>query len=280
MGYVVRPSGEHAEAQVCACVPECSRCNSTGRVVVEEGNIRKVGRCRCQMLPDRVRLFNHAHIPARHAASSFMNFDLESDPAVMPTFMAAMSWVREYQPHQENQGLIFWGLVGRGKTHLLCATLRQVIFEHGVPARFVEFSRLLGDLKAGYSEGRSDAPLLDDLSDVPVLGIDELGKGRLSEWELTIIDEVVSRRYNTMGCLLGTTNYRPHDPTGTPPPNLAMPEFEQQTLGDRVGWRVYSRLKQMSLFVQTRGQDYRSIKSKPSRQAQPRLPPISGGQPR
>jgi len=205
---------------------------------------------------DRIRLFNAANIPSRHAQSSLLTFDRDIEGA-MPGFFAAANWVNEYQPGQENKGLVFWGHVGRGKTHLLVATVRQLIFQHGVQVRFVEFSRLLSTLKEGYSSGKSDGPLLSDLSTIPVLAIDEIGKGRLSEWELTIIDEVISRRYNAMGCVLGTTNYQPARPTGNAPPNLAKPEFDRQSLGDRVGWRVHSRLNQMCLFVQARGDDYR-----------------------
>ncbi len=262
MGYVVKPSGEYAMAEVCACVPECARCGGTGRLVVERDGVQQIGRCLCQKLPDRIRLFNTAQIPARHARSSFVNFEI-SDASVIRAFGEAQKWVADYIPGAENRGMIFWGMVGRGKTHLLVATLRSLVFTHGVQVRFVEFSRLLSTLKEGYSTGRSDTSLLTDLSTIPVLGIDELGKGRLSEWELTNIEEVVSRRYNAMGTLLGTTNYRPAEPTGAPPPNLAKPEFERQTLGDRVGWRVFSRLKQMSMFVQTRGQDYRQTAQQP-----------------
>lgn len=266
MGYVVRPKNNLAQAEVCTCVPKCTRCDGTGRMLVTANDTVQVGRCRCQMLPDRIRLFNAANIPARHFSSSFMSFDTTAE-GVMPTFFAAMSWVQDYKPGKENKGLIFWGAVGRGKTHLLVATLQQLIFDHGVSARFVEFSRLLGQLKESYSAGQSDAAILQELIDVPVLCIDELGKGRMSDWELTIIDEVVSRRYNSVGCLLGTSNYRPGAPTGAPPPNLARPEFESQTLGDRVGWRVFSRLQQMCSFVQTRGQDYRRLGGRNTRMA-------------
>ncbi len=272
-GYVVRPRGEFAVAELCVCIPECPRCGGTGRVAVRSEGVTRVGRCRCQMRTDRIRLFNGAEIPARHAKSSFMSFDIASDGAVIPAFGAARSWVEDFTPGEENQGLVLWGPVGRGKTHLLIATLRELVFKHGIQVRFVEFSRLLSILKEGYSSGRSDAPILSMLATIPVLGIDELGKGRLSEWELTIIDEVISRRYNAMGCMVGTTNYRPASPTGNSAPNLAMPEFEKQTLGDRVGWRVFSRLQQMCLFVQARGQDYRQLAGR-SRRA--RLKPVGG----
>ena len=261
--FIVKPRGEFALAEVCACVPHCKRCNGTGRVVIERNGVRQVGRCRCQKLPDRIRLFNLAQIPARHSRSSFQTFDYMADPSVIPAFGEAQKWAQDFVPGEDNRGLIFWGMVGRGKTHLLIATLRELIFRHGVAVRFVEFSRLLSILKENYSRGRSDSEMLNELVTIPVLGIDELGKGRMSEWELTIIDEVVSRRYNAMGCMLGTTNYRPGEPTGTGSPNLALPTIPKQTLGDRVGSRVYSRMEQMTSFVQTRGQDYRKRKGYP-----------------
>ena len=91
-----------------------------------------------------------------------------------------------------------------------------------------------------------------------MLGIDELGKGRMTDWELSVIDELVSRRYNAMACTLGTTNFLPGPPkgalTGTPDGRHA------QTLGDRVGQRVYSRLREMGEFIEVGGADYREFK--------------------
>ena len=96
--------------------------------------------------------------------------------------------------------------------------------------------------------------MLTELAEVEVLAIDELGKGRLSDWELTIIDEVVSRRYNAMGCTpLATTNYVPGNSNGRSAPNLSTTQTSGQTLGDRVGDRVYSRLLQLVDFVEVAG---------------------------
>jgi DNA replication protein DnaC len=167
------------------------------------------------------------------------------------------AFVDGFDPTRENRGLVLHGDVGRGKTHLLVAILRELIFQHGVQVRFIEISRLLSLLKEGYSAGRSDAGLLGELGNVDVLAIDELGKGRLSDWELTIIDEVVSRRYNGMGCTLATTNYAPGDPSDTPVMNLATQTQTRQNLGDRVGERVYSRLLQLVDFLHVEGRDHR-----------------------
>jgi DNA replication protein DnaC len=262
--YRIVPRGEFAYAEELSR-PTCPICNGTGHARTEVDGVITMGRCRCQMLPDRIHLFNQAAIPARYMGATFLSFAQtpdgrlkELDPSAIRAMGRASQWVEAYKPAEANQGLVLYGDVGRGKTHLLIATVRELIFAHGVPARFIEFSRLLSSLKAGYSEGRSDSELLNELAEVPVLAIDELGKGRLSDWELTIIDEVISRRYNGMGCTLATTNYAPGIPSGAAPPNLATTKQTTQTLGDRVGDRVYSRLTQVVEFVELAGRDHRA----------------------
>jgi len=149
------------------------------------------------------------------------------------------------------------GPVGRGKTHLLAALLRDIVFEHGVAVHYVEFSGLLGELKEGYDRGKGDSQLLSELADIKILAIDELGKGRVTDWELSIIDEVVNRRYNGMRCTLGASNYDPRPASGVREVNLALVDASRQTLGDRVGDRVYSRLSQMCEFIEVSGPDMR-----------------------
>jgi DNA replication protein DnaC len=262
--YRVIPKGEMAVAEALAR-PNCPMCNGSGHARSEIEGVITMGRCRCQMLADRVHLFNLACIPARYVSATFISFAQTPDgqfkelhPSAIRALGYASQWVADFNPAEANRGMVLHGEVGRGKTHLLIATIRDLIFTHGVPARFIEFSRLLSSLKAGYSEGRSDAPLLTELAEIPVLAIDELGKGRLSDWELTIIDEVISRRYNGMGCTLATSNYAPGEPSGAAPPNLATVTQSSQTLGDRVGDRVHSRLLQLVDFVELAGQDHRN----------------------
>jgi DNA replication protein DnaC len=261
-GIVVLGGGgaEFARAEVCNCVSECPRCGGSGRVSVLEDGRSAVARCRCQILPDRAGLFNHAKIPSRHAGSTFLSFNKDVEGVALG-FIKAFSWLEAFKPETENRGLVLWGKVGRGKTHLLVALLRELMFRHGVETRFIEFSRLLLLLKEGYQAGVSDAPVLSEISEVPILAIDELGKGRLTDWELRVIDDVVSRRYNAMTCTLFTTNYIPGALSGASPPNLATTSELTQNLGDRVGERVYSRLREMGTFVELGGPDYRELRA-------------------
>ena len=149
-----------------------------------------------------------------------------------------------------------YGDVGRGKTHLMVAVLRDLVFLHGVSVRFVEFSHLLADLKTGFGRGEGSASKLDPLVDVEVLGIDELGKGRQTEFEGTVLDELVTRRYNAARTIVASTNYEPKPATGRAAPNLA--GTARVALVDRVGDRVFSRLEEMCDFIPIRGSDYRT----------------------
>ena len=177
----------------------------------------------------------------------------------MPALQSTSKWLQDFDPKTENPGLFLYGDVGRGKTHLLVGLVRALILEKGVAARFMEFSRLLGVLKEGFSAGRSGTDLMSELAEVPVLAIDELGKGRMTDWELTVIDEIVSRRYNAMRCTLATTNYEPAAPTGAQIGNPALLAGPAQTLGDRVGERVWSRIREMGIFVPVKGKDFREL---------------------
>lgn len=173
------------------------------------------------------------------------------------------TWIEDYQPHQENRGMVLHGKVGRGKTHLMVAMLRELVFRHGITVRFVEFSHLLADLKSGFDQKLGMARLIDPLVAVDVLAIDELGKGRNTEFEGTVLDELISRRYNSAATILATTNYSPDiKPTGRAVANsaaVAMGTKSAPSLSDRVGARVHSRLQEMCDFLPVDGLDHREL---------------------
>jgi DNA replication protein DnaC len=206
------------------------------------------------VLAQRVKAFREAKIPARHFKSTRQNWDPSGTRT--QAFMAVNGYIKAWDPEVDNRGLVLYGDVGRGKTHLLVALLRDLIFLEGVTARFVEFSHLVGDIKAGFDVGQGTHALLDPLVRVDVLAIDELGKGRNTEFEGTIVDELVSRRYNAASVILATTNYEPGNATGQAAANFAA-KNAAPSLVDRVGDRVYSRLREMCDFVKCAGTDYR-----------------------
>lgn len=255
-GYLVVRDGEVARAATCGCTGVCPICRDSGWVAVSSERRARRTRCDCQRLVARIRAFNEARIPARHADSTRARFE-PAGPS-MQGFVAVNKYLEAYRPGEENRGLILFGDVGRGKTHLLVALLRDLVFRRGITGRFVEFSHLVGDLKAGFDLGRGTHELLDPLVRVEVLAIDELGKGRNTEFEGTVVDELVSRRYNAAATILATTNFAP-GASGHGVGNAADPSRTLPMLADRLGDRVYSRLRETCDFVECRGDDWREL---------------------
>ena len=139
--------------------PLCPQCGGSGYARTEVDGIVTMGRCRCQMLPDRIRLFNQAGIPSRYINSTFVSFAQtpdgqlkDLDPSGIRALGVCSQFVDAYLQGALNKGLVLHGDVGRGKTHLMIAIIRELIFRHGIPCRFIEFTRLLSMLKEGYSQ--------------------------------------------------------------------------------------------------------------------------------
>ncbi len=255
-GHVIRPVGEAAQAVLCTCVTRCTKCDDTGWIPATDDLRGPRKRCLCAHAKRRMQLFDDAHIPARHAASTLARFEPTSRQQAQ-VLNRATTYLASYQPGQPNRGLVLHGDVGRGKTHLLCSLIRELTLEHGVSARFVEFSHLVQDLKVAFERGGGAADLFDPLVRVDVLAIDELGKDRNTEFEGTVVDEVVSRRYNADATILASTNYEPGPSSGRTSPNLTQPKATAPRLVDRLGARVYSRLEEMCDFFSVVGDDYR-----------------------
>jgi DNA replication protein DnaC len=162
-----------------------------------------------------------------------------------------------------HHGILLMGGPGVGKTYLLCAFLHELIFRHGVPAQFRDFFHLLSDLRSGYSQDKAESDLIQPLVDVEVLAIDELGKGRNTPWEQNILDVIISHRYNSKKTTIFTTNYTESRETTLKEPLRGKDSIASQaeevrdTLAERVGPRIYSRLKEMCHFVAMKGRDRR-----------------------
>jgi len=255
--YLVGTLDAHAVAQRCPCFEVCPACQNQGNVLVTDDLGNSYARaCDCRFLDQRIARFNEARIPARFARSSLDDYK-ERDATQKKAKYAFLQYRDGYAAG--HRGWLLWGKPGVGKTHLMCSLMSYFTLERGISCRYIEFMQLIFDLKKDFAEGRWESSTLSPLLSVEVLLIDELGKGRNSEWELAVLDELVSSRYNSGRTLLATSNYLPRANPGVAVPvtmegGMRIPG----TLDERLGDRIFSRLTEMCQFMEIVGDDYRA----------------------
>ena len=278
VGYRIGRKDEIAVAEVCSCQEACTICRGRRyRIVVENGYDVSVP-CSCARVHDRVRVFSAARIPAAYASKTLAlqspddtngfhdrRLDALKRAKVLVTryqFMSLAAGAGGEVP----RGLVLIGTPGLGKTHLVCALLAYLALERGIPGRFVDYYQLLAHIRSTF-DGRaqeSEATILAPLVDVPVLVIDDLGKGQATPWEWTVIDQIITRRYNAGRVVLATTNFplaedleRRHQQVVGNHHRLKTPRVEE-SLEDRIGERLVSRLRETAEFAVLEGSDYRA----------------------
>ena len=286
--YLLEARGPRAQARACACASPCPRCDGSGYTLqVQSATFsERVGPrryevmvpCSCRLLKQRVALYNAADIPGLYAGVSLEGFSVSSPSQPVAEGLGrarevATRFAFNYDKANPGRGFILSGPVGTGKTHLLAAALGHLALERGVGAQYVEISLLYATIRNGFQAGKSGGEIIQPLSEVPVLAIDELGKGRGSAFEQETLDELIARRYNAGRTTLFATNH-PLEPerrtvrtgaSATPPGYRATATAtagkDVELLRERVGERIYSRLCQMCEFVELppQAQDYRRV---------------------
>ncbi len=260
-GVVLTPLGSRANAAVCGCSRHCSLCRDSGRLFSKDAAHREFVRiCECEQRRQRVRLYNEAGVPAKFFDARLR--DEQKDRHNADAYNTFVLHAKDYS--RNDRGLVLMGAPGTGKTHLVAAFIYELIFRHGMPTLFQDFFDLLSRLRSGYSRDEPEEALIAPLIQVDVLVVDELGKGRNTPWEQTILDTIISHRYNDRKTTVFTTNFTESRRTTLAERVRSKDRMDEErevreTLRDRVGSRIYSRLKEMCDFIVLEGPDRRDL---------------------
>jgi DNA replication protein DnaC len=221
----------------------CPNCNGSGWEPAENGG--KVRRCRCLESVRVERLLAEARIPKRYE-----HCDLDSFIPNHESQKKAKIYVQRFLDKypQIDVGLLILGTCGVGKTHLAVALLKQVITEKSDGGLFYDFRDLLREIQASWNSisQASELDILRPVLEARILVLDELGANKPTEWVRDTIAHIINCRYNDKKLTIFTSNY-----LDTP----AKPG--EETLADRIGVRLRSRLYEMCREVEINGMDFR-----------------------
>ncbi len=274
---------------------DCPLCGGTGWRVVERVNVSQSSQavpskhaprgappvpratcavpCDCTGQDRAQRALSRARVPKRYEHCDFDNFDTDIwegqsnspqapawDRSLAQAKLVVEAFARKY-PLANETGLLLMGSCGVGKTHLAVAALKQLI-QRGHDALFYDYRELLKQIQSSYSPENplTELGVLEPVFETEILLIDDLGAGKPSPWVLETIGHILNKRYNDKRVTLLTTNYLDSE---TQPSSPRFPSGEkvgrtaEESLSERLGQRVRSRLYEMCRTIEIAAPDYR-----------------------
>jgi DNA replication protein DnaC len=213
-------------------------CDGSGFVFEESSNTAYDCRCR----PQRVALAKarslSAVIPNRYRDVSF---DRPPVTEINPQIVAATrAFTDEIDARLEaGRGLWFMGSVGTGKT-TLAMLVSKAALKASRSVAIYSLPRLLNEIRDNHRAERPHVPLLDRLTAVDLLHIDDVGAERTTDWVLEELYSIVNARYEEQRSMVITTNI-----------------LDREALCEQITERTVSRLTEMCEELPLLGEDHR-----------------------
>lgn len=227
----------------------CPLCFGSGLEVIPGKGARP---CSCRKKNEKVNGLQIARIPARYSQCDFKNYNPQNASQRRAVWMCD-TLSSEFHPGYEGEGILLMGGCGVGKTHLAVSILKELL-NKGISCLFYEFGALLKEIQDSYTPKTQSSELgvLSPVLNSEVLVLDELGGSKPTDWVRDTMAHIINTRYNDRKLTIFTTNYTDERRSE-----------REETLEDRIGARLRSRIYEMCKTVNIIGQDYRRNFCKP-----------------
>jgi len=236
--------------------------------------------CDCTMGDQTERVLARGRVPERYRHCDFDNFETDNDIEGAAREEQA-SWNRNLAqaklivqrftaefPAGSEHGLLLMGPCGVGKTHLAVAALKEIVLR-GHSGLFYDYRELLKEIQDSYNaeSQATEMSVLEPVLKAEILVLDDTGSSKPSLWALETVGHVLNTRYNESRVTILTTNFLDSDAVNSSSPatreisggrvaGMRAPAIED-SLTDRVGRRIRSRLYEMCRTVEMMAPDYR-----------------------
>jgi DNA replication protein DnaC len=234
--------------------------------------------CDCTTGDRTERALQRARVPERYRHCDFENYETDNDienasreqmAAWNRSLAQAKLMVQRFAdefPVGSEHGLLLMGPCGVGKTHLAVSAMKSIVLR-GHSGLFYDYRELLKAIQDSYNpeSQATEMSVLEPVLKAEILVLDDVGSSKPSLWALETVGHVLNTRYNEKRVTLLTTNFLDSDAgtgssaNGVPPMRVAgmrAPTLED-SLTERVGKRIRSRLYEMCRTVEINAADYR-----------------------
>jgi DNA replication protein DnaC len=218
-------------------------CDGGGFVIDEVTNTASDCACRAGRIA-RVRTAGlDGRLPKRYRGVSFERPPVPEIARVAPEVVQAVRrYIGEIDAQLDSgQGLWLMGDVGTGKT-TLAMIVSKAALDAGRSVAIYSLPRLLNEIRDTHRAERSHVDLLDRLTAVDLLHIDDVGAERTTDWVLEELYSIVNARYEDERSMVITTNIVDHE-----------------ALCEQIAERTVSRLTEMCDQLPLGGDDKRTV---------------------
>lgn len=177
------------------------------------------------------RGFKQSGVPAKYAGKTFADYE------VTKVNERAVGWSKHLCDKKPAKGLYLYGGCGTGKTFLAALIARSFILD-GMSVLFADMPTLLGEIQSTFG-GKGDAQtIIDRYVNCDLLILDDLGVGKVTEWNVGILSQILNARYNLEKATVLTSNY-----------DLRGLQERLANTDDYAAARIISRLTEMCKLV-------------------------------
>jgi DNA replication protein DnaC len=227
---------------------DCEICHGTRWKSVIVDGVERLTRCDCWREELVTQQMAISRIPKQFARAELATFEGRGSNLKLEAYRLAAKFVNDFPV--VDQGLLFYGPHGVGKTHLAVGILKEAIRKKGARGFFFETRDLLRMVRDTYNAKVEDRELdvLKPVLEADLLILDDLGAEKTSEWVQETLGFVINTRYNSQRPTIVTTNL-----------SDSLDDDDPRSFVFQVGSRSRSRLREMCAWVEIGGVDVRGV---------------------
>ena len=236
--------------------------------------------CDCTTGDRTERALQRARVPERYRHCDFENYETDNEiinassdqlaawnRSLSQAKMFVQRFAQEYSPvpgMQSEHGILLMGPCGVGKTHLAVSAMKTIVLR-GHSGLFYDYRELLKAIQDSYNPENqaTEMSVLEPVLKTEILVLDDVGSSKPSPWALETVGHILNTRYNEKRVTILTTNFPDSDTASANPSSqpsrvagLRSPTVED-SLTERVGKRIRSRLYEMCRTLEINAPDYR-----------------------
>lgn len=201
---------------------DCPHCLDTGKILKNGISLP----CGCSFKQRRQTLLKRSALPRKLENANFQNLNLQlfsNEPLPASSqrtikenaelvFDAAKKFAYTFEKDKNMRGLLIEGPVGSGKSYLL-GCIANYLIDRDIEVRYLVYGDLIQKIKSSFQPNSETTTekILNELLQVPVLLIDDLGTEHITEFTSSTLYQIIDRRYREELPFIVTSNFSPNE---------------------------------------------------------------------